>query len=113
MGYMKLIWSTDMNPETEVRTHVILPKEILAKIDLLVGQRKRSRFLADAARHEIEHLEVLELARAAAGSAKGQPAPWGDTAESIAQWVHDDRQASLERDDELDALRERVASGQP
>lgn len=99
-----------MNPETDVRTHVILPKDIVAKIDRLVGQRKRSHFLADAARREIEHLELLEIARAAAGSARGAPRPWGDTSESIAKWVHDDRQASLARDEKLDALRARIAS---
>ncbi|MCC7316482.1 MAG: hypothetical protein IT419_16915 [Planctomycetes bacterium] len=102
-----------MNPETDIRTHVILPKDILAKIDLRVGQRRRSKFLADAARRELEHLELIEIARAAAGSGKGQPRPWGDTSESIAQWVHDDRQASGDRDDELDSLRARVAENRP
>ncbi len=102
-----------MNPETDVRTHVILPKALVAKIDRLVGQRRRSRFLADAARHEIEHLELLEIARAAAGSAKGESRPWGDTPESIAQWVHDDRQASLERDEKLDALRKSATPAHP
>jgi len=102
-----------MNPETDVRTHVILPKEIVATIDRLVGSRRRSRFLADAARREIAHLELVELAHAAAGSAKGKPSPWGETAESIAQWVSDLREDDHARDAKLDALRARLSSKQP
>jgi len=101
-----------MNPETDIRTHVVLPKDLVDTIDRLVGPRRRSRFLADAARREIAHLELVELACAAAGSAKGTPAPWGETSESIAQWVHDLRQDDLSRDDALDALRTRLAPSQ-
>lgn len=99
-----------MNPETDMRTHVILTKATIAKIDRLVGARRRSRFIRDAVARELAHRELVEAAEAAIGSAKGEPRPWGDTPESIAQWVHDDRQDSLERDRELDALRVRVAA---
>lgn len=98
-----------MNPETDMRTHVIMSKAIVEKIDRLVGARRRSRFINDAVARELAHRELVEAAEAAIGSGRGQPRPWGDTSESIAQWVHDDRHASLEHDDELDALRERVA----
>lgn len=100
-----------MNPETDMRTHVIMSKAVVEKIDRLVGARRRSRFINDAVARELAHRELVEVARAAAGSGRGQPRPWGDTAESIAQWVHDDREASGESDDELEALRERVAAG--
>jgi Arc/MetJ-type ribon-helix-helix transcriptional regulator len=36
-----------------IRTHVILPNDVLAAIDELVGQRGRSSFLAEAAREAI------------------------------------------------------------
>lgn len=97
-----------MNPETDARTHVILPKDILARIDRLVGQRRRSQFLAEAARREIEHIELLEVARAAAGSARGEAGPWGETPESIASWIADLRDDDRARDDELDAARDRA-----
>jgi len=102
-----------MNPDTDMRAHVVMPKEVVAKIDRLVGARRRSRFINDAVARELAHLELMEAAEAAMGSAKSESRPWGDTAESIAQWVHDDRQASLEHDDELDALRARVATKRP
>ena len=65
MGYMNLIGSIIMNRETDVRTHVILPRAILDTIDLLVGQRGRSRFLAAAAERELAHRELLVLAERA------------------------------------------------
>ena len=36
------------------RTHVILPDDVVASIDELVGQRGRSSFLAEAAREAIK-----------------------------------------------------------
>ena len=36
------------------RTHVILPDDVVAAIDELVGQRGRSSFLAEAAREAIK-----------------------------------------------------------
>ena len=102
-----------MNPDTDMRAHVVMPKAVVARIDRLVGARRRSRFINDAVARELAHLELMEAAEAAIGSGVGQSRPWGDTPESIAQWVHDDRQASLEHDDQLDALRERVAAKRP
>jgi len=99
-----------MNPETDMRAHVIMSKALVAKIDRLVGSRRRSRFISDAVARELAHLELVEAAAAAIGSGIGQPRPWGDTSKSIAQWVHDDRQASLEKDEKLDALRARPAN---
>jgi hypothetical protein len=44
-----------------VRTHVILPAEILREIDTLVGQRGRSAFLAEVARQEVQRRKLLAL----------------------------------------------------
>ncbi|MCC7019991.1 MAG: hypothetical protein IT332_09570 [Ardenticatenales bacterium] len=99
-----------MDPKTEMRAHVIISKAMVKKIDRLVGQRKRSKFISDAVAHALAHLELLEAAEAAMGSGAGELRPWGDTPESIAKWVHDDRQASLAHDDELDALRKRLSN---
>lgn len=106
---MKPLWSETMNPETDMRTHVIMSRALVAKIDRLVGARRRSRFISDAVARELAHRELVAAAEAAIGSGRGQDRPWGNTPASIAAWVHDDRQTSLEGDDALDALRERVA----
>jgi len=47
----------------ETRTHVVLPAELLERVDRLVGSRRRSRFFAAAVAKEVERLELLEAAR--------------------------------------------------
>ncbi len=73
-------------------------------------QHATRALLREEAEREQIRRALVEAAETAAGSGMGQDHPWGDTPESIAQWVHNDRQASLERDEALDALRERSAS---
>jgi hypothetical protein len=96
-----------VNPKTEMRTHVILPKDTVAEIDRRVGPRRRSQFLADAAQRELAHLALLERARAAAGSAAGIAMPWGNTAEEIAAWVNELRAPDTERDEQLESMHRR------
>jgi hypothetical protein len=41
------------------RTHVILPQDLLAEIDALVGPRGRSAFLVETARSELKRRHLL------------------------------------------------------
>lgn len=93
--------------ETETRTHVIMPTELLEKIDALVGPRKRSKFFVDLAQREIARLELLEAAQAVATTRDPAhlPEEW-KSGESTANWVHNLRQEALERQDRLDHQRE-------
>ena len=93
-----------MNQETDVRTHVILPRAILDTIDLLVGQRGRSRFLAAAAERELAHRELLVLAERAAGSGRNLDRPWGTTSASAATWLQQIRDEDADRDEQLEAF---------
>lgn len=43
------------------RTHVILPEALIAEIDALVGQRRRSAFLAEVAARELRRRRLLSL----------------------------------------------------
>ena len=67
----------DMGMETQVmtRTHVILPDDVVAAIDELVGQRGRSSFLAEAARDAIKRrrLKSFLLSDEAAWKSKDHP----------------------------------------
>lgn len=96
MAHMKSLWSTTMNPKTEMRAHVIMARAMVAKIDRLVGQRSRSRFITEAVARELAHRELVDAATAAIGSGAEDGRPWGNTPAAIAAWVHDDRQASLD-----------------
>jgi metal-responsive CopG/Arc/MetJ family transcriptional regulator len=57
------------------RTHIILPEDLLAEIDGLVGQRGRSAFLAEVVRQEIQRRKLLAALREARGCWKGEDHP--------------------------------------
>jgi len=91
---------------TETRTHVVMPADLVEKIDKRVGHRQRSRFLTEIAAREIARLELLDAAEAAAGSLQVGMVPEWDTSESAAKWVHDLRQEDDQRQERLDRSRQ-------
>jgi Arc/MetJ-type ribon-helix-helix transcriptional regulator len=58
-----------------LRTHVTLPKEVLADLDRLVDKRQRSRFIAEAVRKELLLARQKEALRQAVGSWKDKDHP--------------------------------------
>jgi len=93
-----------MGKET-MRTHVIMPKELVDSIDKLVGRRSRSRFLAEADEKELRRLRLAESARKVAGSLVGKDTPpeW-DSHEGAVEWIRASRRAD---DDKLEQLADR------
>jgi metal-responsive CopG/Arc/MetJ family transcriptional regulator len=57
------------------RAHVILPEDLLAEVDRLVGERGRSAFLAEVIQREIQRSKLLAALREARGSWKAQDHP--------------------------------------
>ena len=57
------------------RAHVILPVDLVADIDKLVGKRGRSAFLTEVARGEIQRLQQRNALRAAKGTWKDEDHP--------------------------------------
>ncbi len=57
------------------RTHIILPDELVAEIDSLVGRRGRSRFIVSAASAEVRRQLQLKALDKAAGSWKDEHHP--------------------------------------
>ncbi|MBI2022417.1 hypothetical protein HYS97_01015 [Candidatus Daviesbacteria bacterium] len=74
-----------------MRTHVIIPEEIISSIDKLVGARNRSKFLVEAANKELKRLKLIKAFHKVAGSLKDVDIPGWETSESAARWVHDIR----------------------
>ena len=67
-------------------TRVVLPTDLLASVDRLVGRRGRSRFVAQAVAEKLTRLRREQLLTAAAGALAGRDAPgWEDGA----GWVRD------------------------
>lgn len=79
-----------------VRTHVLLPREMVEEIDERVGPRRRSEFVAETLRKELVRRSQLELLDAAMAEAsergnEGDPPEW-DTPEGTLAWVRSMRE---------------------
>ena len=70
-----------------MRAHVVVPDDLLAEIDKLVGPRKRSEFFVDAAREKLRRDRLMAAAEAAAGSLVGVDTPGWETPEETDEWV--------------------------
>ena len=67
------------------RTHIVIPQELVAEIDTLVGKRGRSAFLTQAAEKELMRLRQMKALGAAAGSWKDEDHP--ELKQGAAKWV--------------------------
>jgi hypothetical protein len=67
------------------RTHIVIPQQLVAEIDTLVGKRGRSAFLTEAAAKELMRLRQLKALEAAAGSWKDKDHP--ELKQGAAKWV--------------------------
>ncbi|MDP3112933.1 MAG: hypothetical protein Q8M71_12595 [Thermodesulfovibrionales bacterium] len=52
----------------KTRAHVIVDESILKEIDRLAGKKKRSSFIEDAAKKELQRLNQLSLLRRLKGA---------------------------------------------
>ena len=77
------------------RTHIVIPTDLVAEIDRLVGKRGRSSFLTQAARLEVKRLRLLKALERASGAWKDEDHP--ELKRGAAPWVRKLRQESEER----------------
>ena len=75
------------------RTHIVIPEQLVARIDRLAGKRGRSKFLTHAAEKELMRVRQLKAIEAAAGCWKDQDHP--ELKNGAAEWVD-----NLRRQDE-------------
>lgn len=78
-----------------IRTHLILPRELVERVDKLVGPRRRSEFVAEVLQKELDRRHLVTLFEAAMEEARnappdGAPPEW-ESAESAAEWVRAQR----------------------
>ena len=71
-----------------MRTHVIMPEEVVKQLDKLVGARERSKFIVAAVVDRMNRIRLERAAKKVAGSL----ANWGidewRTEEKTSAWVH-------------------------
>src|SRR5258708_20587244 len=81
------------------RAHVILPVELVADIDELVGKRGRSAFLTELARREIKFRRQRQALRETAGAWKTEDHP--ELEAGTGDWIRVVRYLYSPRFDEL------------
>jgi hypothetical protein len=67
------------------RTHIVIPRQLVAQIDMVVGKRGRSAFLTQAAERELMRLRQIKALESAAGSWKDKDHP--ELKLGAANWV--------------------------
>ncbi len=72
------------------RTHVVLDEDLVKDIDRLVGTRRRSSFLTEAAQEKLMRYRQIETLKAVAGSWKDKDHP--ELKKGSTQWVRKLRQ---------------------
>jgi len=79
-----------------VRTHVVLPRELIEAVDELVGPRHRSEFIAEAAKEKLRRLKLIRAAEKVKGSLADVDTPGWESPEAAAEWVRASRRAADE-----------------
>ena len=72
------------------RTHIVIPQQLVAEIDTIVGKRGRSAFLTQAAEKELMRLRQIKALESTAGSWKDEDHP--ELKGGAARWVKKLRQ---------------------
>lgn len=68
-----------------VRTHVLLPEDLVRDIDALVGPRGRSAFIVETARNEVRRKKLLDFLSSDEPAWKDENHP--ELADGAAKWV--------------------------
>jgi hypothetical protein len=74
-----------------IRTHFIAPKDLIKEVDRLVGARRRSQFLTEAAAEKLKREKLLQFTREVMKLPAAEGIPEWETPESTSKWVHDGR----------------------
>ena len=77
-----------------VRAHVLIPRELMEEVDRLVGPRKRSAFLAEAAAEKVRRERLGRALEETAGFLDPDAYPEWRTPEDVSAWVR--RQRALD-----------------
>ena len=83
-------------PGQTIRTHVVFPKELVAEVDRLVGQRKRSAFVTEAVAEKVARERLGRALETTAGILAGDAYPKWETPEKVSAWVRELRAVDIE-----------------
>ena len=70
-----------------MRTHIVVPEELIEEVDRLVGKRKRSQFIEEAIRIKVKREKLGQAIKAAAGSLRPEDYPEWSSPEKVTEWL--------------------------
>ena len=74
-----------------VRTNLLLPKDLVDEVDRYAGPRGRSRYVAEALNERLRRDRLREVVRATAGILRSEDYPYWATSEMVVEWVRASR----------------------
>ncbi len=80
-----------------MRTHVVLPADLVKEVDRVVGTRKRSRFVEEAIREHLRREALSAALGESAGVLTDEDYPEWDSPEQVSTWVRQSRRGDTER----------------
>jgi metal-responsive CopG/Arc/MetJ family transcriptional regulator len=80
-----------------MRTHVVLPDDLVKEVDALVGKRRRSAFIAEAAQDRLRRERLARVLEETAGAFKAEDHPEWATSKNVAAWVRKQRRQRSRR----------------
>ena len=83
------------------KTHLVFPTELLQTIDQLVGRRKRSKFVVEAAKEKIARERFLKALDEAAGAWTDENHPDLNSNEDIRKYLDKIRNSYQERTERI------------
>jgi len=70
-----------------MRAHIVFPDDLLMEMDLMVGKRRRSRFVAEAVREKLRKERLLKAIHEGSGILDPRRHPEWSTPEKVTEWV--------------------------
>jgi hypothetical protein len=80
-----------------MRTHIVVPEELIAEVDRVAGKRKRSRFVEEAVREKLARVALDAALAETAGILSPADYPEWENPEQISAWVKAGRQEDESR----------------
>ena len=80
-----------------MRAHIVLPEELIERVDKIAGRRKRSRFVEEAIEEKLSRKALRVALTKTAGILKPGDNPEWSTPEKTSAWARKIRQQDNER----------------
>jgi predicted transcriptional regulator len=74
-------------PREVMRTHIVVPEDLVREVDRVAGKRRRSHFVEEAIREKLSRETLGAALAATAGVLNPAEYPEWDTPEQVSEWV--------------------------